>query len=98
MAKKDSDITRVNDIWAVIEDTPEAAANMKLRASLMMALTAHIEAEGWTQAEAAKRLGVSQPRISDITRGKIELFGIDALVNMLTAAGLQIETRIAKAA
>lgn len=50
-----------------------------------------------SQAQAAKLLGVTQPRVSDLMRGKINLFGLDALVNMATAAGLHIEVRIAPA-
>jgi predicted XRE-type DNA-binding protein len=85
-------------VWNAIEDTPAEAENMKLRSVLMMALEQHIKAQGWTQAEAARLLGVTQPRVSDLMRGKIDLFGIDTLVNMLTAAGLQIAMRVAKAA
>ncbi len=85
-------------VWDAIEATPAEAENMKLRASLMMALEQHIRAEGWTQLEAARRLDVTQPRVSDLMRGKIDLFGIDTLVNMLTAAGLRVEMHIAKAA
>jgi predicted XRE-type DNA-binding protein len=58
----------------------------------------HISRRGWTQKEAAVRFGVTQPRISDLMRGKIGLFGLDTLVNMAAAAGLHIEMRIARAA
>lgn len=85
-------------VWDAIEDTPEAAAHMKLRAELMMALERRIKSMRWTQAEAAKRLGVTQPRISDLTRGKIDLFAIDSLVAMLTAAGLKVELQVSEAA
>ena len=51
-----------------------------------------------SQAEAAKLLGVTQPRISDLVRGKINLFALDALVNMAVAAGLHIELRVLQAA
>lgn len=85
-------------IWDAIEDTPEEAENMKLRSTLMMAIKSHITETGISQAEAAKLLGVTQPRISDLMRGKIHLFGLDALVNMATAAGLHIEMRISEAA
>jgi predicted XRE-type DNA-binding protein len=51
-----------------------------------------------SQSEAAKLLGVTQPRISDLMRGKIELFGLDTLVNMIGAAGLHIEMHISDAA
>jgi predicted XRE-type DNA-binding protein len=98
MAKKAKSAQSFDTVWDAIENTPIEAANMKLRAALMMALSEHIKKEGWTQSEAAKRLGVTQPRISDLNRGKIDLFGLDTLVNMLAAGGLQLEARIAKAA
>ncbi|SSC66060.1 helix-turn-helix domain-containing protein [Ciceribacter selenitireducens] len=85
-------------IWDAIEDNAVEAENMKLRASLMMALDRHIRTKGWTQAEAARRLGVTQPRISDLLRGKITLFSIDTLVGMLTEAGLRVEMRVGEAA
>ena len=81
-------------VWNAIEDTPAEAENMKLRSSLMMALEQHIRAQGWTQAEAARRLGVTQPRVSDLLRGKIGLFGLDTLVNMVVAAGMRVEMQI----
>lgn len=87
-----------SSVWDAIEDTPAAAENMKLRSTLMMALEGHIKAQGWTQVETARRLHVTQPRVSDLMRGKIDLFGIDTLVNMLTAAGLHVEIHVAKAA
>ncbi len=85
-------------VWDAIEETPAAAENMKLRSALMMALEEHIRVQGWTQTEAASQLGVTQPRVSDLMRGKIDLFAIDTLVNMLTAVGLRVEMNIAKAA
>jgi predicted XRE-type DNA-binding protein len=85
-------------VWDAIEDTPAEAENMKLRSSLMMALKEQISRHAWTQAEAAARFGVTQPRVSDLMRGKINLFALDALVNMAVAAGLHIEMRIAEAA
>ena len=85
-------------VWDAIEDTTEASENMKLRSQLMMALTAHLSRAGLSQSQAAQILGVTQPRISDLMRGKINLFGLDALVNMATAAGLQIEMRIVESA
>jgi predicted XRE-type DNA-binding protein len=83
-----------DNVWDAIENTAADAENMKLRSRLMMALEEHIKRRGWTQAEAARRFGVTQPRISDLMRGKINLFGLDMLVNMAVAAGLHIEMRI----
>lgn len=85
-------------VWDAIEDTPAEAENMKMRSALMMALEKKIRAHGWTQAEAARHLGVTQPRVSDLMRGKINVFAIDTLVNMLTAAGLHVEMRVMEAA
>jgi predicted XRE-type DNA-binding protein len=85
-------------VWDAIEDTPEAAENMKLRSSLMMALKEHIARAGMSQAQAAKLFGVTQPRVSDLLRGKIGLFSLDALVSMAAAAGLHIEMRVMDAA
>jgi predicted XRE-type DNA-binding protein len=89
---------RFASIWDAIEDTPAEAENMKLRSALMMALKDHIAHAGLSQSEVAQLFSVTQPRISDLLRGKIDLFGLDTLVNMAVAAGLHIEMRIAKAA
>lgn len=89
---------RFTSVWDAIEDTPEEAENMKLRSVLLMALKNHIDRTKMSQAEAANLFGVTQPRVSDLVRGKINLFGLDALVNMATAAGLHIEMRVLEAA
>ena len=81
-------------VWDAIEDGPQAAENMRLRAALMMALDAHITRLGMSQAQAAKMFGVTQPRVSDLVRGKINLFGLDSLANMVAAAGLHVEMRV----
>ena len=85
-------------VWDAIEVTPAEAENMRLRSTLMIALKAQITRHGWTQAEAAARFGVTQPRVSDLMRGKIGLFALDALVNMAAAAGMHIELPVAEAA
>jgi predicted XRE-type DNA-binding protein len=81
-------------VWDAIEDTPEQAENMKLRSVLMMAIKDHIVRTEISQAQAAKRFGVTQPRVSDLMRGKINLFALDALVNMAAAANMRIEMRV----
>ncbi|HKK90292.1 MAG TPA: helix-turn-helix domain-containing protein [Desulfobacteraceae bacterium] len=87
-----------NSVWDAIEDTPEEAENMKVRSQLLIALKEHITRADLSQAQAAKLFGITQPRVSDLMRGKINLFGIDALVNMVAAAGLHVELRISVAA
>lgn len=89
---------RYESVWDAIEDTAEQAENMKLRSSLMMALEQYISEAGLSQEQAAKLLGVTQPRVSDLMRGKIQLFSLDTLVNMVAAAGLHIEMRISESA
>jgi predicted XRE-type DNA-binding protein len=69
---------------------PDEAHNLKIRGELMMAITRLIDRRGMTQKEAAELFGVTQPRVSDVVRGKIELFTIDALVKMLGSAGVKV--------
>jgi predicted XRE-type DNA-binding protein len=85
-------------VWDAIEDTPEEAENMKLRSTLMMALKNHITRTGLSQSQAARLFGVTEPRVSDLMRGKIDLFAIDALVNMAVAAGMHVEICVLEAA
>jgi predicted XRE-type DNA-binding protein len=82
---------RYASVWDAIENTPQEAENMKIRGALMEKLIDFIDDSGMSQGEIADRLGVTQPRISDLVRGKIDLFSIDALVNMLVAAGLKVD-------
>ncbi|HVV93532.1 MAG TPA: XRE family transcriptional regulator [Hyphomicrobiales bacterium] len=86
---------RFESIWDAIEASPEAAANMKAKAALMIAIRE--AAEGWclTQAEAARRLGVTQPRLNDLLRGRIEKFSLDALMNLASRAGLAVRIDVA---
>jgi len=89
---------RFGSVWDAIEVTAAQAENMRLRSALMIALKDHITSAGLSQSQAARMFGVTQPRVSDLMRGKIELFGLDSLVNMAAAAGLHVEMRIAHAA
>ena len=98
MGTKTVNKNRFANVWDAIERNPVQAENLKLRSSLMIALKRHIEREGLSQTEAAKVFGVTQPRISNLMRGKIELFGLDMLVNMIAAAGLRVTMRVKKAA
>ncbi len=83
-------------VWDAIENTPAEAENMRLRSMLLMHLVDAIHEGGMTQAQAAKSLGVTQPRISDLMRGRIDLFALDSLVNMTAALGLHIGLTISK--
>jgi len=89
---------RFQSVWDAIEDTPQQAASMRARSELVIQLTELIKKRGMTQAEAAKLFGVTQPRVSDLTRGKVELFSLDALVDMAAVAGLAPQVKIKRAA
>jgi predicted XRE-type DNA-binding protein len=71
-------------------DTPEEAHNLTLRSELMVQISEIIQRRKLTQDKAAKFFGVTQPRISDLVRGRIDLFSLDTLVNMMTRAGLAV--------
>ena len=75
-------------VWDAIADSPEEAANLKLRSQLMDALEAYIARERITQKEAAKRFGISRSRVSELVNGRISKFTIDKLVNMGARVGL----------
>lgn len=77
-----------NSVWEAIEDTPQQAASMRVRSELMMALQKWLKSEGLTQATAASLFGVTQPRVSDLMRGRINLFSLDTLIDMAATAGL----------
>ena len=77
-------------VWDAIADTPEQAANLRARAELMQKIAAQLKRHDWTQAQAASRCGVTQPRINDLLRGRIARFSLDALVNIATALGFQV--------
>lgn len=69
---------------------PQEAQNLQLRSQTMIALTKWFEASGLTQAMAAKTLGITQPRLNQLIKGKIEVFSLDALVNMAAKAGMHV--------
>jgi predicted XRE-type DNA-binding protein len=77
-------------VWDAIADTPEQAANLRARAELMQKIAALVKDAGWTQAEASKRCGVTQPRMNDLLRGRVSRFSLDALVNIATAIGRKV--------
>ena len=78
------------NVWDALADSPEEAANLTLRSDLMDEISEIIKQNAWTQAEAATRCGVTQPRINDLLRGRISKFSLDALVNIASALGRRI--------
>lgn len=90
----------MNEAKSVFFDlfNPDEALNLLIRAQLMQALEAALKTRFKTQQEAAEHLGISQERVSNLYRGKIQLFTIDSLVNLLAKAGKQVEFNIKEAA
>ena len=78
------------NVFSDLGFAPEEAQNLKIRADLMIELSKLIEERGLTQAAAAKVLGVTQPRVSDLVRGKIDRFSVDTLIEMLGHAGASV--------
>lgn len=89
---------QTEDIFEQLGFDRNQAANLALRAEMMDTLIAEIEKKGLTQVQAAKALGVSQPRISDLMGGKMHLFSIDTLITFLSALGLRVEMKVRRAA
>ena len=90
------DKQRFSSVWDAIEDTPQQAASMRARSELMMNLTEVIRERGMTQGDAAALFGVTQPRISDLMRGKINLFSLDTLIDMAATAGMRPTVKVSK--
>lgn len=94
MRTKKLKVEEFENVWDALEDSPEEAANLSMRSDLMIQISQVIEKNEWTQAEAAKRCGVSQPRINDLLRGRISRFSVDALVNIAAALGRKVKVNL----
>ena len=86
------------NVFRDIGFSSEEAQNLHLRSELMTRVEQFVKRSDVTQAEAARTLGITQPRLNDLLRGKIDKFSLDALVNMLGHAGMRVELRVKKAA
>jgi predicted XRE-type DNA-binding protein len=89
---------RFKSVWDALEDSPAEAANMKARADVMIAIRDVVNGWRTTQAEAAGRLGITQPRLNDLLRGRIGKFSLDALMNIAARAGLSVRVKVARPA
>jgi predicted XRE-type DNA-binding protein len=85
-------------VWDALEDNEADAANMRVRSELMIALRNKIDGWKLNQTEAASRLGLTQPRLNDLMRGRIDKFSLDALINLARPAGLAVRLHIKDAA
>jgi predicted XRE-type DNA-binding protein len=94
----DEPVQTFASVWDALEEQAEAAINMRLRSELAIAVRGTVE--GWhaTQAQAARRLGVTQPRLNDLLRGRLDRFSLDALVGLAERAGLAVRLEVRDAA
>ena len=81
-------------VWDAISDTHYEAANMRARAELMTQIIACIKQKPLVQKKAAQTCGITQPRMSDLLRGRISQFSLDALVNIATTLGLRVHIQL----
>jgi predicted XRE-type DNA-binding protein len=89
---------RFDSVWDALEPSRAQAASMKARAQMMIAIRETVEAWDVTQAVAAKRLGLTQPRMNDLVRGRINKFSLDALINLAAKAGLVVRVDVSRPA
>lgn len=85
-------------VWEALEETPEAASRMRLRSEVAIAVRTAVEGWRLTQAEAARRLGVTQPRLNDLLRGRVGRFSLDATVGLAERAGLTVRLEVGRQA
>ena len=83
------------NVWDALTDSPEESANMTMRSNLLIALQQRVKSWEVTQAEAARRLGVTQPRLNNLLRSKIDKFSLDMLINLAIHAGISVRLDIA---
>jgi len=81
---------RFGSIWDAIEPSRARAANMKARAETMIAIQEAVSKWRLTQEATVRRLGLIQPRLNDLPRGRIDKFSFDAPINIAMAAGLEV--------
>lgn len=86
------------NVWDALEDSPEDAANMTMRSNVMIAIKETVRGWNTTQAQAARRLGITQPRLNDLLQGKIGKFSLDTLMTLATRAGLKVKIEVRSAA
>ena len=86
------------NVWDALEDDPTERASLTLRSQLMIALERAIRGWKLTQKDAAARLGITQPRLNDLLKGRISKFSMDALVDIATRADLNVSVKVKKKA
>ncbi len=85
---------RSTSVWDALVDSPEEAENLRLRSKLMRVLSKTVRSWDLPQKDAARQLHVTQPRLSELLNGKIDKFSLDALVNLLAYANLEVDLTV----
>jgi predicted XRE-type DNA-binding protein len=86
------------NVWDALEDSPEDAATMTIRSNVMAVITTTVRGWNTTHAQAARRLGITQPRLDDLLKGKISKLSLDTLLTLATRAGLKVKIDVRAAA
>ena len=84
-------MTRYASVWDALKDTPQEAAKMRLRSETMLLVRTAVQGWEMTQRAAAAKLGVTQPRLNELLTGKLSRFSLDALVDLASAAGIELD-------
>ena len=86
------------NVWDALEDSPEDAVTMTVRSNVMAIINPTVRSWNTTQAQAARRLGITQPPLNDLLKGKISKFSLDTLLTLATRAGLKVKIDVRAAA
>lgn len=81
-------------VWDAIEEDPAQAEVMKIRSELMREICERLGVAGWDRVEAARRCGVTVPRLDELTRGKVDLFTLEELIRIASGAGLRVRIEV----
>ncbi len=91
-------VRHYKSVWEALERGPKEAASLKARSAVMLAVRHVVDRWELTQTAAARRLGISQPRLNDLLKGRIDKFSLDALVDLAERAGLAVSVKVSKRA
>ena len=98
MSAEPMTVETFDSVFDALADTPAEAANLTARADLLLGIRERVKSWDMPQEKAAKRLGLTRPRLNDLLRGKLDKFSLDALVNVATAAGFKLHIQLEEAA
>ena len=86
---------KYSNVWDALEDDPVIRKNLKMRSSLMVSINKKLASLKGTQTQKAELIGISQPRLNDLLKGKIDKFRLDTLINIAHKLKLNVQLKIA---